>query len=112
MSRERKTPNPRVEGCLAKRKSCRKVYLRITLSKEKRTMTGVDERIAEAKTRFDKNDFAGAIEDYRAAAIQMPTKIDLVLGNLSVAETQERLAFAREMSGLYPDSIIVRSISQ
>ena len=50
-------------------------------------MTGVDERIAEAKTRFDKNDFAGAIEDYRAAAIQMPTKIDLVLGNLSVAET-------------------------
>jgi len=75
-------------------------------------MTGVDERIAEAETRFDKNDFAGAIEDYRAAAIQMPTKIDLVLGNLSVAETQERLAFAREMSGLYPDSIIVRSISQ
>ena len=70
-------------------------------------MTGVDERIAEAKTRFDKNDFAGAIEDYRAAAIQMPTKIDLVLGNLSVAETQERLAFAREMSRLYPDSIIV-----
>ena len=37
----------------------------------------------------------------------MPPKIDLVLGNLSVAETQERLAFAREMSRLYPDSIIV-----
>lgn len=70
-------------------------------------MTDVDERIAEAKTKLDKNDFAGAIEDYRAAAVQMPTKIDLVLGNLSVAETQERLAFAREMSRLYPDSIIV-----
>lgn len=70
-------------------------------------MTGVDERIVEAETKLDKNDFAGAIEDYRAAAVQMPPKIDLVLGNLSVAETQERLAFAREMSRLYPDSIIV-----
>lgn len=69
-------------------------------------MTDVDERIAEAEAKLDKNDFAGAIEDCRAAAIQMPTKIDLVLGNLSVAETQERLAFAREMSGLYPGSII------
>ena len=70
-------------------------------------MTDIDERIAKAETKLDKNDFAGAIEDYRAAAVQMPPKIDLVLGNLSVAETQERLAFAREMSRLYPDSIIV-----
>jgi hypothetical protein len=66
-----------------------------------------DRKIAEAEIKLEKNDFAGAVKDYRSIAVQMPSKIDMVLGNLSVAEIQERLAFAREMSKLYPNSIVV-----
>lgn len=68
-------------------------------------MADVDAKIAEAEIKLEQNDFPGAIEDYRSAAVHMPVAIGLVLGNLSVAEVQERLAFARELANLYPDSL-------
>lgn len=70
-------------------------------------MEDVDTKIQEAEIKLEQNDFAGAIEDYRAAAIQMPSQLELVLDNLRVAETQERLAFARQMSNSFPDSWLV-----
>ncbi len=78
-------------------------------------MTDIDieHLIAEAERKFEEQDYAGAIEDFRFLAMQMPEDISYALNSIEVAEKQERLKFSRELSQQYPDSkeVILRHAS-
>lgn len=63
--------------------------------------------LEEASWKLEEHDFAGAREAYRAAALHAPPT-PTTLGNLSIAEDQERLQFRRMLSQQYPESVEAR----
>jgi hypothetical protein len=65
--------------------------------------TSLDDLFEEGEQLLDANDFAGARDAYRRAAIAGCLS-RACLGNLEVATEQERLAFARELHARHPAS--------
>jgi hypothetical protein len=63
----------------------------------------LDDLFEEGERLLDANDFAGARDAYRRAAIAGCLS-RACLGNLEVATEQERLAFARELHARHPAS--------
>jgi hypothetical protein len=68
--------------------------------------SSTDALIDEADEKLDKNDFQGARDAYRAAALAEEPGIAL-LSNLGVADVEERLAFARALAARHPTSLDV-----
>ncbi len=69
--------------------------------------TDIRSLIDEANRLLDENEFAAARDTFRAAAIQAaPTRP--LLGNLNVAEQQERLQFSRILGEKHPNSLIAQ----
>ena len=62
-----------------------------------------DQVLEQAHDKLDRNDFVGARDDYRSVMLKSPEGLKW-LGNLSVAEKEECLAFRRELRNIYPDS--------
>lgn len=63
----------------------------------------IDEVLEQAHDKLERNDFAGARDDYRSVMLKAPESLKWI-GNLRVAEEQECLAFRRELRNTHPDS--------
>ena len=68
-------------------------------------MSNLDDMIEEADRLLEENNFAAALDLYRAA-IMMAPPTKYVLDNLRVAEEQEVLQFSLSLTEKYPDSLV------
>jgi hypothetical protein len=73
------------------------------------TMNNASELVENADYKLEHEDFVGAVEDYRSAALLAePSKY--ILSNLNIAEELEQLAFRQKLVKMYPTSIEVQLV--